>query len=107
MGTHRTPTQHPTPSHVRSELDALLKAGVSPAAAAGGDAASAAPALAVGADGLVDSGALVEAVNRAAADVAAVRGQVAVMADRLGGKVRNRGGHGHVTDRVVDEATCT
>ncbi|KAG2440350.1 hypothetical protein HXX76_004455 [Chlamydomonas incerta] len=70
----------------RSELDALLKAGVSPAAAAGGDAAAAAPALAVGADGSVDSGALVEAVNRAAADVAAVRGQVAMMADRLGSK---------------------
>ncbi|KAG2455112.1 hypothetical protein HYH02_000932 [Chlamydomonas schloesseri] len=65
----------------RSELDALLKAGAAPSAAA-----AAVPALAVGADGSVDNSALVEAVNRAAADVAAMRGQVAVLADRLGAK---------------------
>ncbi|EFJ44837.1 hypothetical protein VOLCADRAFT_106223 [Volvox carteri f. nagariensis] len=66
----------------RSELDALLRAGVSMATV--GDAVP--PALSVQADGSVDNAALVEAVNKAAAEAAAMRGQVAVMQDRLQGK---------------------
>lgn len=78
----------------RSELDAMLRAGAPVAA----DGAAAAPALAVADDGSVDSGALADAVNKAGAELAALRGQVAVLAERLGGKVRNRekGGHGQI-----------
>ncbi|GFR41375.1 hypothetical protein Agub_g2058, partial [Astrephomene gubernaculifera] len=71
----------------RSELDALLRAGVS--AAPVGDVAPA--QLAVGADGSVDNSALVEAVNKAAAEVAAMRGQVAVIQDRIQNKAEQGG----------------
>ncbi|GIL72562.1 hypothetical protein Vretimale_4311 [Volvox reticuliferus] len=71
----------------RSELDALLKAGVSVATV--GD--NLPPALSVKADGSVDNAALVEAVNKAATEVAAMRGQVAVIQDRLQGKAEQGG----------------
>ncbi len=79
----------------RSELDAMLRAGAAPVAAEG---EAAAPALAVAEDGSVDSGALADAVNKAGAELAALRGQVAVLMERLGGKVRRRekGGQGQV-----------
>ncbi|GLI68785.1 hypothetical protein VaNZ11_013278 [Volvox africanus] len=71
----------------RSEIDALLRAGVSVATV--GD--NLPPALSIKADGSVDNTALVEAVNKAAADVAAMRGQVAVIQDRLQGKAEQGG----------------
>ncbi len=70
----------------RSELDALLRAGVSMTAM--GEAGP--PVLSVKADGSLDNAAMVEAVNKAAVEVAAMRGQVAVLQDRLQGKVRDR-----------------
>ncbi|KXZ56431.1 hypothetical protein GPECTOR_1g384 [Gonium pectorale] len=72
----------------RSELDALLHSGVGAAAAS--NAGKAAP-LEVAADGSVDSSALAEAVNKAAAEVAALRGQLAVLQDRMHAKAEQSG----------------
>ncbi|GLC35979.1 hypothetical protein PLESTB_000525600 [Pleodorina starrii] len=71
----------------RSELDALLRAGVSMNQV--GDAAP--PVLAVKADGSLDNAALVDAVNKAASEVAAMRGTVAVLNDRLQNKAEAGG----------------
>ncbi|PNH12269.1 hypothetical protein TSOC_000760 [Tetrabaena socialis] len=70
----------------RSELDALMRAGAVGAAPGGGGGDGEAPALEVGADGSVDNGAVVNSLNKTAADLAALRGQLLVLQDRVEGK---------------------